>query len=420
MAMTRTLSLSAVIAFLAVLPQLRAGDPPSGPSPAAEKPRPAPAADAALKATADRFRSVRIVRDLAAFNILNLSSQKEGAWMVAGIHSARSDAYNQGYYIEAETGKVIDRGIRPAVVMQVGGQWKRLESLSGEAPREGRYRWQYPYRELSWDRSVSLYDWGSVFEGPDVTVICRFFEKKSGAEQFLSATAIPDDWKTFVQPAYEHHVRHWADFADSDLNGLRKTASGENPFIALTAIRHLLSRTTTAEERDRLVDLAHSLPKYRQAVLTHWLLKRNADDARDILRLHSNPEDALPKLKRNDDQVRDILLKAIGRSKNAAALPGMALGIESWTATQGRDTSFMKPAMHLREKLVERWRSFERSTAAEEPWKSWEKILIAPGVPEGKSTQSSAGRGGSGNGPAGWLTRTRSTGIPPAERHSRA
>ncbi len=387
--MTRTLSLSVAIALLAGLPQLQAGDPPPAPPPDAKKPQSGPAADPALQATADRFRSVQIVRDLAAFNILNLSSQKEGAWMVAGIHSSGSTAYNQGYYIEAETGKVIDRGIRPAVVTKVWGQWKRMELLSGQTPREGRYLWNEPYGKYDFDRSKSIYDLGSVFAGYDLTVICQFFEKKSGAEQFSSVTAIPDDWQTFVKPACEYHVRHGADFADSDLNGLRKAASGENPFIALTAIRHLVSRTTTAEETDQLVDLACSLPKFRQAVLTFWLLKRNTDNAHDINKRYPNNSDALERLKRlkeNDENTLDLVLKAVSRAKNTSELTGMALGIESWTATQGRMVG--DSGMNLIHKVLERWQSFDRSTAAEEPWKSWEKIVIAPGIPEGKSTQT--------------------------------
>ncbi len=347
--MTRILSLSVAIAFLAGLPQLQADDRPSGPSPDAKKPRSTPETGPALKATAERFRSVRIVRDLAAFNILNLSSQKDGAWMVAGMYDGGSSGRLEG----------------AAIVTQVWGKWKRIELLSGEAPPEGRYQWQEPDRiRFGWDRSKSIYDYSTVFEGPDVTVICRFFEKTGGAAQFSPVTAIPDDWKTFVKPAYEHHVRHWADFADSDLNGLRKIASSENPFIALTAIRHLLSRTTTAEEIDRLVDLASSLPKYRQAVLTFWLLKKN------------------------DDNARAIVLKAVSRSKSTAELTGMALGIESWTASQGRAPGLSEPFRNLRDKVMERWLSFDRSIAADEPWKSWEKILIAPGIPEGKSTQT--------------------------------
>ncbi|MCI0359860.1 MAG: hypothetical protein L0211_15390, partial [Planctomycetaceae bacterium] len=387
--MTRTLSLSVAIAFLAGLAQLQAGDPPSAPPPDAKTPRSAPEADAALKAAADRFRSVRIVRDLAAFNILSLSSQQDGAWMVAGLYDGGSSLHSQGYYIEAETGKVIDRGIRPATVLQVWGKWKRMELLSGEAPPEGRYQWTEPdHGGFGLDRSKSMYDFGSVFTGPDGTVICRFFDKKGGAEQFSPVTTIPDDWKTFVKPAYEYHVQHWADFADSDPSGLRKLASGENPFVALTAIRHLLSRTTTAEETDQLLDLARSLPKYRQAVLTHWLLKRNTDNARDIIKRYPDNSDALERLKRlkkNDEHTLDLVLKAVSRATSAAELTGMALGIESWTASLGRMGGASEPAKNLIDKVLERWRSFDRSTVADEPWKSWEKLLIAPGIPEGKA-----------------------------------
>lgn len=383
--MTRILSLSVAIVFLAGLPQLQAGDPPAAPSSNAKKPQPAPEADAALKANADRFRSVNIVRDLAAFNILSLSSQKDGAWMVAGLYEGGSGLHSQGYYIEAETGKVIDNGIRPAVVLQVWGKGKRMELLSGEAPPEGRYQWKEPDRsDFNFDRSKSIYDLSPVFAGPDVTVICRFFEKKGGAAQFSPVTAIPDDWKTFVKPAYEYHAGHWADFADSDLNELRKMASGENPFIALTAIRHLLNRTTTAEETDALVDLARSLPKCRQAVLTYWLLKRNTDNAHDILKRYPDNADALQRLerlKKNDENTLDIVLKAVSRAKSAAELSGMALGIESWTASQGQMVGVS--GMNLIHKVLDRWQSFDRSTVAD-----WQKLLIAPGIPEGKSTQT--------------------------------
>jgi hypothetical protein len=364
------------IALLSGVPQLHAAELPATPSPDAQKPGSAREADAALKANADRFRSVNIVRDLAAFNILSLSSQKDGAWMVAGLYEGGSGLYSQGQYIEAETGKVIDTGIRPVAVLQVWGKWKRIELLSGEAPPEGRYQWKEPDRSaFDFDRTKSIYDYSPVFAGPDVTVICRFFEKKNGAEQFSPATAIPDDWKTFVKPAYEYHVVHWADFADCDWNGLRKMASGENPFIALTAIRHLLSRTTTAEETDQLLDLARSLPKYRQAVLTFWLLKRNSDSARDIIKRYPDNSDFLERqkrLKKNDENTLELVLKSVSRSKSAAELTGMALGIESWTATQGRMVG--DSGRDLIQKVLERWQSFDRSTAA-----SWENILIAPG-----------------------------------------
>jgi hypothetical protein len=114
-------------------------------------------------------------------------------------------------------------------------------------------------------------------------------------------------------------VLHSADLAENDLNELRKLATGENPFVALTAIRQLLSRSSTEEEADQLVDLARSLPTFRQAVLTFWLVKRN------------------------DDNARDIVARAINRTKSAGELRGIALGLESWIASHGRDTFLFEP-----------------------------------------------------------------------------
>ncbi|MCZ6665220.1 MAG: hypothetical protein O7B81_07940, partial [Gammaproteobacteria bacterium] len=80
----------------------------------------------------------------------------------------------------------------------------------------------------------------------------------------------------------------------------------------------------------------------------------------------------------------------ISRSKTAAELIGMALGMESWTASQGRRSFLFNPGptRNLRDKVIERWKSFDPSTADDKPWKSWHKILVAPGIQEGKSKQT--------------------------------
>ena len=270
----------------------------------------------------------------------------------------------QGGYLKAETGEFIDNGVRPSLVVLAGGQWERLELISGEAPREGRFEWKEPHIERSFDRTFSLYDYYGVFTSQNTyaTVICTFHQDRKGAEQFSSVTAIPDDWKTFVKPAYEYYVRRSADFAELDLNGLRKLAAGENPLIALTAIRELLSRSKAEDDRERLVDLVASLPKFQQAVLTLRLLKSN------------------------DDSTPDVLRKAIRRVTQAAGLRGIALGLESWIASHGRDRSVFDPGpgRGLGEALIERWRSFDQSPAGEELWKSWPKILVAPDPQKGK------------------------------------
>lgn len=94
--------------------------------------------------------------------------------------------------------------------MLLGGQWKRLELLSGEAPLEGRFEWQEPYVEHSFDRGFNIYDMYSIFAGKNNngTVICQFAADRKGAEQFSSITAIPDGWETFVKAAYQFHGRH--------------------------------------------------------------------------------------------------------------------------------------------------------------------------------------------------------------------
>ncbi len=367
--MFRAFALSVVIVVLAGLPRLEADEPAAKKPADTEPPRLGLEKGLVNVVPANMFRSVQIVRDLAEYNILNLRPRETEAWIVAEIvpGGLSGALHNQGAYIQAETGKVIDSGIRPRLVTLVGGQWKRLELLSGEAPAEGRFEWKEPYVDNSFDRHFNIYDQFSVFTGPknNGTVICQFFKDRAGAAKFSSVTSIPDDWKTFVKPAYAYHVRHSAEFADSDLNGLRKMASGDNPFIALTAIRHLLGKTTTEEEFDQLADLARSLPKFRQAVLTYLLLKKN------------------------DDPSLDAILKAISRSKTAAELPGLALGMESWAASRGRGTLFMDPGAtkNLREKVIEKWQGFDPSTDDVEDWKSWRKILVTPGVQEGKSIQ---------------------------------
>lgn len=358
-------------ACLAGLAQLAAAEPPAPPSPDATQAQAAPDANLAAKDVTPLYRSVRIVRDLAEFNILNLKPQETGAWIVAEILPGGSSGglYMQGGYIKAETGEFVDNGVRPSLVVQVGGQWKRLDLLSGEAPREGRFQWKEPHVEHSFDRNFNIYDWYSVFTSRNTkaAVICQFFAEKTGAQQFASVSSIPDDWTAFVKPAYEYHVRHSADFAESDLDGLRKMAAGENPFIALTAMRQLLNRSISKEEMNQLADLVRSLPKYRQAVLTFWLLKKD------------------------DDQARDVVTKAVSNTKSAAELPGVALGMESWIASHGRATYFFDPGPGriLRDNVLDKWQSFDPFPAGEEPWKSWHKILAAPGVSDGESSPNS-------------------------------
>jgi hypothetical protein len=341
----RVLSQSVALALLVGLSQPEAAEPPAAPSADAAEADAVPEINLAAKDVTPLFRAVRSIRDLAEFEILKLQPQETGAWIVAEIRPGGSSGglYMQGGHIKAETGEFVDNGVRPSVVVQVGGQWKRLDLLSGETPPEGRFQWHEPHIERSFDRSFSIYDYYSVFTAANTkaTVICQFFPTKSGAQQFASVTVIPDEWAAFVKPAYEYHVRHSADFAESDLQGLRKLASGENPFIALTALRQLLSRSTTAEEFDQLADLACSLPSYRQALLTYWLLKKN------------------------DGHARDMVTQAVSRTKSAAELRGLALGLQSWTATQGRMAFLSDPGSpgNLRETLLEKRRSFEASPA---------------------------------------------------------
>jgi hypothetical protein len=113
-------------------------------------------------------------------------------------------------------------------------------------------------------------------------------------------------------------------------------------------------------------------------------LKRNTDNAHDINKRYPDNSDALERLKRlkeNDENTLDLVLKAVSRAKNTSELTGMALGIESWTATQGRMVG--DSGMNLIHKVLERWQSFDRSTVAD-----WQKLLIAPSIPEGKSPQT--------------------------------
>lgn len=367
--MHRVLSQAVAIALLAGVSQLQAADPPAAPSADTEQPRPAPEASLAVPDVTPLFRGVRIVRDLADFDILSLRPHETGAWIVAGIlpGGLSGGLYMQGGYIKAETGEFVDNGVRPSLVVQVGGQWERLELLSGQAPPKGRFQWQETYVNHSFDRDFNIYDAYSVFTSPNsfATVICRFSADRKGAEQFSSVTAIPDGWKAFVKPAYEYHVQHAVAVAESDPSALRTLATGENPFIALTAIRQLLNRSCAQEETDPLVDLARSLPTYRQATLTFWLLKQN------------------------DDHAHDILLRAIGRSKSSAELTGMALGLESWTASQGRATSLGPGSSgKLRDKLIHRWQSFHAAPVGEEPWKAWQEMLSAAGIQEGSPSQA--------------------------------
>jgi hypothetical protein len=133
---------------------------------------------------------------------------------------------------------------------------------------------------------------------------------------------------------------------------LKVLALGDNPFVGLEAIRHILDGKTAAQDRDMFVELARSLPKHRQAVLISRLLKRN------------------------DDKSRTIVLKAIGQAKNSGELAGMALGIYIWDLSHGRGMG-SATAHKMFDKLKERWQSFDPS-AVDAKW--WNELLSrAPG-----------------------------------------
>ncbi|HTU20680.1 MAG TPA: hypothetical protein VMG10_21650 [Gemmataceae bacterium] len=320
--------LSFTIAALTSVPLLNAAEPAPNASADTKTSRPMPKTFGKM-AVADFTRvwqRARIVKDLAAFDLSKLSSKTTGAWIVARIRPGGLSGALYG----------------PRNVITVGGQWKLIELLSGKAPREGRYQWEYPYINHSWDRDWSILDYGSVFEGSGGAVICQFFEKKTGIEQFSSVTQIPDGWKSFVKPAHQYYVKHTADFAGDDLKKLKKLALGDNPFIGLEAIRHILDRKTAAQDMDMFVELAHSLPKYRQAVLISRLLKRN------------------------DDTSRTIVLKAISQANNSGELTGLALGIYIWDSSHGWCLG-SPPAHKMFNKLRERWQSFDPS-AADTKW----------------------------------------------------
>lgn len=326
--MSRFCWLTVAIALLTSWTQLHAADPPE-------------------TITNEMFRSVRIVRDLAKFDVLGLRSQPKGAWIVAEIRP-----HEQSGTLRYEQGSSL---------IQVGGQWKRIELLSGEAPPEGRFQWSEPYVNHSFDRTFSIYDYYSVFTGlkNDGTIICQFQQDQSSP--FVSVTAIPDDWRAFVKPALEYHAQHSAELPNAELDELRKLATGENPFIALTALRHVLSKSKTDEEIDAFVDLARSLPKFRQAVLTFSILKSD------------------------NDKSHGLVQKIVNRSQRADELAGVALGIEAWSATHGRNLHGLG-VMELRDKVTQKWQSFESDPPPADvgPSKKWLQILAATGLREAK------------------------------------
>jgi hypothetical protein len=352
--------LSVAIAFLAGVSQINAAEPPAAPSAEEKGSRSTTNADRQVQDSVQCLRYARIVRDLAAFDLSTLSTPQTGAWIVARIHPGERSgaAYVQGLYIEAETGRVIDRGIRPVVVNRVHGKWELIDVMSGHAPRGGTYQWTRPQRHNHFDRNFSLLDSFSAFEaGPTNrwTVICQFLEKNTGAAQFASVTMIPDEWETFVKPAREYYVQHAADFGDKDLNTLREMALSDNPLIGLTAIRRILDKKAANEDTDAFVDLVRSLPKYRQAVFIVGLLNSNDDDS------------------------RDIVSKAVGQAKNASELSGMALGLYCSLALRPHT----EPEREMLDKLTERWKSLDPLTADEN---SLSRLVLAPGVQQGKPT----------------------------------
>lgn len=334
--MTRALWLSIGIAVVAILSELKAVEPAPTASADTKASRPMPKTVGKMSVVdlTKVWQGARIVKDLAAFDLSKLSSKTTGAWIVARICPG---GLSGGLY-------------GPRNVITVGGQWKLIELLGGKALREGRYQWEYPYINHSWDRNWSILDYGSVFESArnEGTVICQFFEKKTGAEQFSSVTKIPDGWKTFVKPAHHYYVKHTANFSDDDLKRLKKLTLDDNPFIGLQAIRHILDNKTAAQDKDMLANLAHSLPKYRQAVLISRLLKRN------------------------DDKSCTIVLKAISQAKDSGELTGMALGIYFWDLSFG-GLKGSATAHKMFDKLKERWQSFD-PTVADAKW--WNELLF--------------------------------------------
>jgi hypothetical protein len=356
-AMIKAVLLSAAIGLMASLSQLKATEPPATASADGKDSQSTPNADTRIPDMTNVWRDVRIVTELAAFDISKLARSPRDAWIVARIRPSESSgtAYAQGVHIEAETGRVIDSGIRPSVVIKVNGKWKLIELLSGEAPREGAFQWTEPPPNPFDLNRIDMY--APVFKGKnnDGTVICHFFADKSGAEQFANVTSIPDGWEIFVKPAYEYYREHAADFADDNLSELRKEALSDNPLIGLTAIRHIVEKAGEAENTDAYVDLARSLPKYRQAVFIVQLLKSN------------------------DEKSRDIVSKAVGQVNNASELPGMALGLYCSLALRPH----VKSEREMLDKLREKWKSFDPRAADE---MSLNRLLLAPGVQQGNPT----------------------------------
>lgn len=285
--MIRSLSLSVAIVFLAGAAELKAAEP-------------AAKAVVETKDIGEVWRDARVIHDLAAFDISTLNSKTTGAWIVAKI--LPGGLSGTGFF-EKESGLVI----------LVGGQWERIELLSGKSPRQGRYQWKQPSPN-PFDRNLSMMDLSSVFMDTkkDATVICQFFKKKTGAQQFSSVTLIPDDWKTLVKPAHKYYVQHAADFTGKDSSKLRKLAMDDNPLIGLAALRRIPISATEEKEIDALVDLVRGLPKYRQAAFILGLLKNN------------------------DDHSRNIVFRAIARAKNSSELTGMALGIYTSLLVRGQ------------------------------------------------------------------------------------
>lgn len=301
------------------------------------------------------FRSVHIVRRLAEFDIATLKTREDGgAWIVAEIIPG---GLSGGLYLPNE-------GAQPLV--QFGGQWKLLETIDGEGPpAEGRYQWKTPHVERSFDRSVGMHDGASVFvgEGSNPTVICQFFKESQGEQQFRAVTPIPDDWKALVKPALDSIDEISGVLAGDDADALRKLATGKNPFLAVSALRQLLAISKSAEERDKSLALLLTLPKFRQAQFTYWALKAD------------------------DEDLRKRILAAIDHATTTEELSGIALGIESWTATLGRPVPPFVRDFYVG--VGNKWHNLDPSVPRDDSgYTIWWRFVTGPGNPEPASDKA--------------------------------
>lgn len=219
------------------------------------------------------YREMRALWDMSGFRLEELS-RAEKPWILVRVTPDADSGLTSGMHINVETGQLVrEPGKKVEVVIK--GTLQQVARFDGQVPQPTpeAYSWGVPH-------SVKTRDTRRLLFSPFVSggmIVSQHLGGASGEKQFDPYFVIQDEWVGMLQ-SYQKLRSAQGDLwmrmeSGEDRQGLRRLLAGENPFVALGALRVL--RVANPPKGDgllKLSDLVGSVDvKNRALLITDFL-----------------------------------------------------------------------------------------------------------------------------------------------------